>query len=207
MPVWQKAPTQCGEPFCCRCALRVAEAAQGEVKQHRNCLEEWTSVDKAKRTMQILVFGVLVLLGPIMVGDVVRGELSPWVWEELKNKHFAPSFAKQVFVVVSYLSFYSLGFFVPYLLITFVLYMGRQVPFSAKDPPAMPSNQRSGRLLLSLSTLVLFLLLLDSVIAFARALPTEAWNGWLLISGLATAAFFAYRAYLAFKRTKDRLSI
>jgi hypothetical protein len=166
-----------------------------------------TSMDKAKRTMQILSLGVLVLLAPIMVGDVVRGDLSPWVWEELKNRHFAPSFAEQLFVVVSYLAFYSLGFFVPYLLTTFVLYMGRRVPFSVKDPPPMPSNHRSGRLFLSLSTLVLFLLLLDSVIAFVRALPTEKWNGWLLIGGFVTAAFFAYRAYVAFKRTKHRLSI
>ena len=70
----------------------------------------------------------------------------------------------------------------------------------------MPVNHRSGRLFLSLSTLVLFLLLLDSFVALARALPTEEWNGWLLISGLATAAFFAYLAYLAFKRTEDRQS-
>lgn len=163
-------------------------------------------MDKGKTTGQMLGSFVLILLAASMGGSIVRGEDSPWVWEGLKNGHYAPSFANQVVGVVWYLAFYSMGFFLPYWLTTFVLFLWRRRAAGSNEVPPMPVNHRSGRLFLSLSTLVLFLLLLDSLVAFARALPTEAWNGWLLISGLATAAFFAYLAYLAFKRTEDRQS-
>ncbi|MBZ5666740.1 MAG: hypothetical protein LAO30_19320 [Acidobacteriia bacterium] len=161
---------------------------------------------KAQNTIRMLGSFALVLLAVSAAGSIVRGEWSPWIWEELESRHVAPSFADQLVTVLWYVAFYSVGFLIPYWLTTFVLFMARHHAAGLNEVPPMPINHRSGRLFLSLSTLVLFLLLMDSIVAFVRALPTEEWNGWLLISGLATAALFAYLAYLAFRRTGNHQS-
>src|SRR5258706_12595385 len=108
--------------------------------------------------MQTLGAFVVVFVAATAGGSIVRGESSPWVWEEIANKHVAPSLVDQVGVVVWYLAFYSVGFFIPYWLTTFALFLVRQQASGLKPVPPMPINHRSGRLFLSLSTLVLFLL-------------------------------------------------
>jgi len=178
------------------------------------------SIDLVKRlwsnpVTQLVGSFLLVLFGASLAGSIVRGELSPWVWEELRNAKFAPSFANQVVGIVWYMAFYSMGFLVPFWATTFALFLGRlhtvgpmrmgasaldSVPGRAAttDVPPMPPSHRAGRRYLSLSTLVLFLLLLDPIVAFVRALPT-AWNGWLLLLGLGAAAFLALAAYVMFR--------
>ena len=141
---------------------------------------------------------LLFLFGGMLAGDIVRGESSSWVWDELNKTHVARSSADLVLNVAWYLAFYSLGFFVPYWLTTLVLFLRRERASTAET--TMTLNQRVGRLLLSLSSLILFLLLQESLIAFIRALATEQWNGWMLVFGVASAAFLAYLAFSAFKR-------
>jgi hypothetical protein len=161
-------------------------------------------VEDAKEKVQFYGSLALICLGVVAAGSVVRGESSPWLWVELKTGQDARPLADQIVTVACYLSFYSMGFLIPYLLTTFALFIRRQQLSGLSPVPPMPASHRRGRLFLSLSTLTLFLLMLDSIVAFVRALPTGEWNGWLLIGGLGTAGLLAYLAYLEFTRPDDR---
>jgi hypothetical protein len=46
----------------------------------------------------------------------------------------------------------------------------------------------------------LFLLFLEPILAFVRAVPSDIWNGWFLLLGLAVAGFSIFSAYVELTR-------
>jgi len=157
-------------------------------------------LQKHKTALKGFASVILILIAAPTTGFVVRGEWSPWVWEELKNQLVSPTLVNQIFTDVFYAAFYLMGFFLPYWVITFVLFLRRARSATSEDVDSITTDDRAGRLFLSLSMLILYLLLLKSILAFIRALPTDEWNGWLLILGIAMSAILGVVAYQAFKK-------
>ena len=139
------------------------------------------------------MFGQLAIGGALFF-EVVRGDASPWAWVEL-NRRAAEGAAGMAVGILWYAACYSLGFAVPYWLISFVAFLRRQKATGNFAPPLMPPQHRRAVVLLSLGFQVLFLLFFKSVIGFFRATPTHEWNGWLLILGLALAGLLMVAAY------------
>lgn len=154
-------------------------------------------------SVQLVLSFALLAAGAMVLGDSVRGSASPWLWRELRNPRHVPDRRDVIVATAMYGAFYLLGFFVPYWLTTFVLFMGRFDPArGAAETPVISAVHRTGRLFVSLAGLVIYLVFLEPVVAFLRAVPWDVWNGWLLILGIALAGFFAFAAYAVFTGSK-----
>lgn len=161
---------------------------------------------RSRATIQVIGSWLLLMLAALQMGMAIRHELGPWGWQELSDSSKLHSPTDYIAGIALGAPLYSLGFFIPFWMTTFVFYFNREranqqsarlerANRGSADTP-MPEHHRRGRLLLSLSTLVLWLLLLEPVLAFLRALPSSEW---LLILGLALAARLAFLAYVEFR--------
>jgi hypothetical protein len=100
-----------------------------------------------------------------------------------------------------YSAFYLLGFFAPYWVITFVLFIRRQNEAGYASVLSMPARDRAGRLLACLGTQILFLLFLRPIIYFMRGLPADDWKLWPWMLGVALGVCLLWAAYLEFRRS------
>lgn len=156
--------------------------------------------EQTKAGLQFVGIFVFLVLVVIPLGDVMRGTSSPWVWRELSNHRHVTGPVDATLAILMYSAFYSLGFVLPYVLASVFSFARRLGSAQHEGVPDVRPDQRSARLYFSAATLVLYLLFLDSIVAFVRNLPTDVWNGWLLILGLALAGCLFYCALRSSKQ-------
>lgn len=156
--------------------------------------------ERAKTGWQLAGGFAILFPATIVAGSVFRREVNPWVWAELQHSRAPGSLVEAGLTIFVYGCFYSMGFLLPYWVITFLLFLQRHAKFRTPTPPPMPLDHRAGRLLAAGGCQVLFVLLLESIMSFFRALPSEIWNGWFLIMGLASAGYLLAGSYFAFAR-------
>jgi hypothetical protein len=154
--------------------------------------------NETKVGLKYFGLSILIFLAVIPAGEIMRGDMKIWLWQEIVNQSRCPTLADQIICVCSYAAFYSMGFFIPFWVTTFILFLIRQNSHKTDIAPSIPQNQRVARIFISLSILILYLCFLESIVAFIRTIS----NGWLSILGLGLAAFFAYAAYIGFRSKK-----
>jgi hypothetical protein len=139
------------------------------------------------------VYGIQTFLVlPWFLGAIYRREQSLWVWQEYASALRRHGEGDAIFVVYLYLIFYSALIVLPYA--------GLAIRFSA-DVPGMKHFFRAGRLVLSIWFAATFLLFANSLFEFIRSLPSDYWNGWLLILWFA-ATFFVVRIWRSLERVR-----
>ena len=146
------------------------------------------------RLVHVKVGGCLLfLMGfAIIVGQIFRSEVSPWFWEQYGVRALRHGTVDALLEMGFYLIFYLGGFVIPYLLTSGLL----SVWFDSKKYGETTAIDRNGlrgsKLVLSFGCLLSLVLFLDSEIAFVHNLPTDIWNGWLLILVSGASIFFIF---------------
>lgn len=97
--------------------------------------------------------------------------MSPWLWNETSQ----PDLLSKIYIVVSYLLFYTLGYIVPYFVIKFFVF----ILFFQNDRVPKEFNSSLGSI--SFTLFITFLIFLQTIVVFFNNLPTDVWNGWLMI--------------------------
>jgi len=141
-----------------------------------------------QRKLQLKVLGglavgfVYFLLAAPTGGMILRGEMSPWFWEQYHINAARHGQADALLGVGLYLAFYAAGFVLPCAILLFGFYCWQErYLFKRYRTPIDRGLLQAAIFFASVGCLLLFVLLLDSEVAFLRAVPTEVWNGWLLI--------------------------
>jgi hypothetical protein len=160
-----------------------------------------TERERTIAVIQVIAAFVFLALAAIPLGDAVRGDASPFIWDALANDRTVQSNTGRIIAVAMYLAFYLVGFFAPYWVITFVLFIRRQNASGSGPVPAMPARDRAGRLLACLGTQILFLLFLRPIIYFMRGLPDDDWKLWPWMLGVVLGACLLWAAYLEFRHS------
>ena len=139
-------------------------------------------------------YGVQVFLVlPWFLGAIYRREQSLWVWQQYASELRRHGGGDALLAVYLYLIFYSAFIVLPYAVLA--------IRFSA-DVPGLKRSFRAGRLVLSVWFAATFLLFADPLFEFIRSLPSEYWNGWLLILwGAATV--FVVRTWRTLERVRS----
>ena len=135
----------------------------------------------------------------IPLGDAIRGDASPFVWEALANSRTVRSNADRILAILMYSAFYLLGFVIPYWVLTFVLFIRRQNAAGNQALAPLSVNHRAGRLLACLGFQILFLLFLRPIVYFVRGLPSDDWKLWPWMIGVALAVYLVWTGYLRFR--------
>jgi hypothetical protein len=143
---------------------------------------------QARAYLFVVGYFVLLLSAAMIGGSVVRGEMSPWAWTQFGVDARRHGTGDALFGVLLYLAFYSMGYLIPWSVLSFATW-SRYVNQTPKVRGVSMSRVRAGVLLSSAGCFVAFIVLLESEIAFLRSLPTELWNGWGLILASAASAF------------------
>ena len=123
------------------------------------------------------------LVLPWFLGAIYRREQSLWVWQEYASALRRHGGGDALFAVYLYVIFYSAFIVIPYALLG--------IRFSA-DVPGLKHSVRIGRLVLSVWFSATFFLFANSLFEFIRSLPSEHWNGWLLILWGAATVFVVH---------------
>jgi hypothetical protein len=162
------------------------------------------------RRVYVKLVGVFVLLcaSAVIAGEVVRGEVSPWIWEQIRADVARPDRSSAWVDLALYLAFYASGFIIPYYLLLFAVWL-RYVNNKPENELLSNKSIRAGIGLASVGCFLGFMLFLKAEGAFLRNLPSQVWNGWLLILGLGTSAllFFAGVSGIRLEASKTRISV
>jgi hypothetical protein len=97
--------------------------------------------------------------------------------------------------LVLYALFYSAGFSFPYAVFLFAFYDYFHLEKYAADRVELRTNMA----FLSLACLITFLVFLRSEIAFLQCIPTDVWNGWLMLVWILAAGFVTFGTYGSIK--------
>lgn len=119
------------------------------------------------------VYGVQAFIVlPWFLGAIYRHEQSLWAWQQYASELRVHGKAGALLGLYLYAIFYAAFIVIPYAALA--------LRFPADAPPVKQSF-RFGRLVLSVWFALTFLLFVQPLFAFIRSLPSEVWNGWLLI--------------------------
>lgn len=129
------------------------------------------------------VYGVQAFIVlPWFLGAIYRQEQSLWVWEEYAYALRKHGQGDALFILYLYGIFYAAFFVIPYA--------ASSLRFHATSTGAS-RYIRAGRLMFASWFAVTFFVFAHPVFAFIRALPSEIWNGWLLICWSAATVLIA----------------
>src|SRR5205085_5116770 len=107
---------------------------------------------------------------------------------------------------VSYLMFYSVGFFIPYYLLTGI-FLVRYAP-EPKDELAFDKGYTYFSIaVISLACFLTFIIFLRSIIAFIRNFPSDVFNGWLFIFWCVSSFFLLLAGFSGLKREINKIHI
>jgi hypothetical protein len=137
-----------------------------------------------KRGWQVAAWALgiqAVFVLPLFLGAIYRGEQSLAAWEQYEVEIARHGLGNGVVVVYLYLIFYSTLVALPYAVLG--------LRYTSESPDAR-GYLRAGRFMIRLWLAVTFILFAPSTFAFIRNVPSDIWNGWLLILWLGSAAFF-----------------
>ena len=145
------------------------------------------------------VYGVQAFIVlPSFLGAIYRHEQSLWAWQEYASDLRLHGKADALFGLYLYAIFYAAFIIIPYAALAL------RFPV---DAPAVGQSFRFGRLILSGWFALTFLLFANPLFAFIRSLPSEVWNGWLLILLLifwAAATVFVFLLWRGLERSRSR---
>lgn len=118
------------------------------------------------------IYGIqLFLIVPWFLGACYRGEQSVWFWKEYQEDLLRHGSSDAWFSVYLYAVFYSALIVLPYWLL--MLNAKRRMPQSA--------SSRGIVFIIASWSAITSLLFAKPIFAFIRNLPSDVWNGWLLI--------------------------
>jgi hypothetical protein len=127
------------------------------------------------------VYGLQTFLVlPWFLGAIYRQEQSLWAWEEYARAVQRHGQGDALFSIYLYGIFYSAFFVIPYLALSL---------WFAEASADVKRYSFIGRVMLSCWFAVTFFLFAEPVFAFIHTLPSEVWNGWLLILWGAVTVF------------------
>jgi hypothetical protein len=127
------------------------------------------------------IYGLQVFLVlPWFLGSIYRGELPLWAWEEVTRDAVKNGSIDAALVLYLYLVFYSSLITIPYCVLC-CRYSDAESGWNG--------NFRGSRLVLSGWLATSCFLFADPLFAFIHSLPSEVWNGWLLILWTASVVF------------------
>jgi hypothetical protein len=145
--------------------------ALGAVLQPRKTLASLRRLDKVIRFLLYLVLWLFAAL--LLLGEVHRKEQPLWIWSASSQELERHGLADAVFTFCLYSLLYSGPFIIPCSLISWR---------RAVDNPA-------ANVFASAWCFFTFFLFLDSILGaideFVRYMPSDVWNGWLLVLWLA----------------------
>lgn len=145
-----------------------------------------------KTGLTIAAYFVLFAVAAMIGGEIFRGDISPWLWEQYRVSAARHGQADALLGGVFYLAFYAIGFIVPYAALSFAIWLRYSYRWSRRSLLINEGSLHTGVFLASSGCLLSFVLLLNAEMAFLRSLPTKAWNGWLLLSVLSASLFFLF---------------
>ena len=119
------------------------------------------------------VYGLQAFLVlPWFLGAIYRKEQSLWAWEEYARAVQRHGQGDALFGLYLYGIFYAAFFVIPYSALSL---------WFAAASAEVKRYSFVRRIMLSCWFAVTFFLFAEPVFTFIRALPSEVWNGWLLI--------------------------
>lgn len=132
---------------------------------------------------------VLLFAAAMTGGEILRGEISPWFWEQYHVSAARHGQADALFGVGLYLAFYATGFVIPYSILSIAVWSWYAKKGFRNTKLINEAKIGAGVFMASFGCLMSFVLLLDAAMAFLRRLPMEVWNGWLVILVLGASLF------------------
>jgi hypothetical protein len=164
--------------------------ALGAILQPRKTIQSFRSADKP--TMFLAYLAVWLFTALFVLGEVRRKEQPLWIWSACLQELQRHGVAAAAFASCLYVLLYFGPFIIPYLVISWT---------GAVDEPAI-------NMFASLWCGFTFFLFLDSILsaigAFVRRMPSDVWNGWLLVLWLVFTVLAAVAWWTARNETKER---
>jgi hypothetical protein len=151
----------------------------------KRALKIFVEKDLTKKNIKIFVLSIVIILYIILAipvaGSIFRQVYSPYIWEYPTQ----PDLLSRIIIIISYLSFYFLGYLIPYYFIKSTIYLIYfkdiiHVPFEVVIPIGC----------IALACLITFVVYLQPIIEFFNYLPTDIWNGWLMVLWFFIVLFF-----------------
>jgi hypothetical protein len=105
---------------------------------------------------------LFLLMAAIIVGEVFRGEMSPWVWVQVPIEAAKGGTWDAVLLAAFYLVFYLTGFIVPYLSVSVASYIWLENKPKSDKAVVDPIGIRASKFMLSFGCMILFVLLLGA---------------------------------------------
>ena len=141
------------------------------------------------------VYGLHVfIILPWFLGAIYRHEQSLWAWDQYAVDLRRHGEGNAFLGLYLYFIFYSAFIVVPYALLG--------LRFS-HETPELGRSIRLWRLVLSVWFAATFLLFANPLFEFIRSLPSEVWNGWLLILWGASTVF-VFRLWMVLEKKRRK---
>lgn len=133
--------------------------------------------------------------------------MSPWAWVQFDIESTKHGSRDALVGLMFYLGFYASLVFLPYSLLRFLFWVAFLNHAPANEAALDTASVRTANSALALACGVLLLTFLKSELAFARAIPSDVWNGWLLIGAVGAAMFLAIGAIGMLRREIQKLRV
>ena len=155
--------------------------------------------------MVVTLVALFVCAG--MWGGMLRHEMSPWAWVQFRIDSARHGSSDASLTMLFYLGFYVSLVFLPYSLLRFLFWLAFLNNEPANEAALDPVAVRTATGALALASGVLLFTFLNNELAFARAVPSETWNGWLLIGALGSALFLVIGSMGMLRREIQKLRV
>jgi len=138
-----------------------------------------------------IIIGALYVFQIAFIGDILRNEKSPWIWDAKTNHG---TFDLIIWWLI-YIVFYSIGYAIPY----YTMIGTVESILSNRKLVGVSKNMIIAVRLFSLASLTTFIIMLNPIIAFLKSLPEVEWIIlWVIL-------FFIF-LYLGTKRLLNEIS-
>lgn len=149
-----------------------------------------------KQILASLYYLIVVFVSAVLLGSMIHGNLSPWVWEEYRSEVLRHGHRDALLTCAAYVIFYSGTLTFPYLIIreTAIVVIN---PHGRTHARNVMHGINAGAFLVSTGICLTTLVFLPAILAFWANLPTDVWNGWLFILSIPVSAFLIFAGIVA----------